>query len=285
MIWKHDSNDSGTVHSHLPRSQFENILVYWRTGDSHLMEENGCLTQTDRFYHHTGRSNVIHVYKDDCRSKPEKVVQNWFKQIDIGARGAKVSSFDMKPEQLLQFLIRDYSETNGIVLDFCMNRGITGVAALNMKRRFIGVELSPSSYELAKARISEKFCIEMESRADSKDNQEICTAIALDSTPMTSKKRWNNMTTGKNLDLDLSRVRMCKKMRKIRADDDNDKIYDRLNILGKHIEIGTPKNVMMVYIKSVEPCIDKKCGRYTIVHSDGRKLTLTVNKNMVQKIL
>ena len=47
-------------------------MVYLRTGEGKIMERNGCLTQTDRFYHHTGRSNV--VYKDDCRSKPEKTV-------------------------------------------------------------------------------------------------------------------------------------------------------------------------------------------------------------------
>ena len=98
IIWNHYASDSGTVHSHVPRSQFENIMVYWRTGESRIMEQHGCLTQTDRFFHHTGRSNVIHAYKDDDRSKPEKVVQDWFKKMDATS-GGKVSTVDMKPEQ------------------------------------------------------------------------------------------------------------------------------------------------------------------------------------------
>eukprot|EP00966_Prymnesium_polylepis_P034098 792856-Prymnesium_polylepis.2 len=113
MIWNHDSGDSLTTHSHLPRSQFENVMVYWRTGEAKVMVQNGCLTVTERFFHHTGRSNVLHVYKDDCRSKPEKTVQEYFRAMDR-LTGGTVVTFDMKPRQLMDFLVRDYCKEGGV---------------------------------------------------------------------------------------------------------------------------------------------------------------------------
>lgn len=160
MIWKHDSNDSCTTHSHIPRSQFEDIMVYFRTGEGKIMEKNGCLTQTDRFYHHTGRSNVIHAYKDDDRSKTENTIKDFFKQMDakIGS-GGKVSTFDMKPEQLMMHLVRDYSNEGGVVLDFCARHMITGVAALTLKRKFIGVELEKEAFQRGLQRLQDRFNI------------------------------------------------------------------------------------------------------------------------------
>ena len=95
QIWYHGANDSTTSHNHIPRSHFEDILVLFRTGEGNVMEENGCLTLTPRMYHHTGRGNAIHAYKANCRAKPEKTVQDYFKDKDRGV----CSTFDLKPKR------------------------------------------------------------------------------------------------------------------------------------------------------------------------------------------
>lgn len=58
-----------------------------------------------------------------------------------------------KPVDLLEFLIRTYTNENDIVLDNCMGSGSTGVAALNLHRKFIGMELDEKYFEIAKERI------------------------------------------------------------------------------------------------------------------------------------
>lgn len=60
-----------------------------------------------------------------------------------------------KPVALLEYLIRTYTHEADTVLDFTMGSGSTGVAALNAKRRFIGIELSEEDYSIAKMRITE----------------------------------------------------------------------------------------------------------------------------------
>lgn len=59
-----------------------------------------------------------------------------------------------KPIELLEYLIKTYTNENDLVLDNCMGAGSTGIAALNTKRRFIGIEKSKDYYEIAKNRIN-----------------------------------------------------------------------------------------------------------------------------------
>jgi site-specific DNA-methyltransferase (adenine-specific) len=43
---------------------------------------------------------------------------------------------------------------NQVILDPMMGSGTTGIAALNLKRKFIGIEIDKDRFEVAKARIS-----------------------------------------------------------------------------------------------------------------------------------
>lgn len=58
-----------------------------------------------------------------------------------------------KPLKVLKHIINIASRENDIVLDMFMGVGSTGVAALELNRRFIGIELDPVYYEAARKRI------------------------------------------------------------------------------------------------------------------------------------
>lgn len=59
-----------------------------------------------------------------------------------------------KPVELLEWLIRTYTNENETILDNCMGSGSTGVACVNTNRKFIGIELDNTYFEIAKERIS-----------------------------------------------------------------------------------------------------------------------------------
>lgn len=61
----------------------------------------------------------------------------------------------MKPIELLKRYILVASNENDIVLDPFMGSGSTGVAALNLNRRFIGIELDDKYFDIAKSRLEE----------------------------------------------------------------------------------------------------------------------------------
>ena len=58
-----------------------------------------------------------------------------------------------KPIDLLEFLIKTYSSEGDTILDFCMGSGSTGEACYHTKRHFIGCELSPDFFTIAKTRL------------------------------------------------------------------------------------------------------------------------------------
>ena len=60
-----------------------------------------------------------------------------------------------KPVDLLEYLIRTYTNENELVLDFTMGSGSTGVACMNTNRKFIGIELDENYFNIAKQRIEE----------------------------------------------------------------------------------------------------------------------------------
>ena len=58
-----------------------------------------------------------------------------------------------KPVELCEYLIKTYTNEGDTILDNCMGSGTTGVAAVNLNRNFIGIELDEKYFEIAKERI------------------------------------------------------------------------------------------------------------------------------------
>lgn len=60
-----------------------------------------------------------------------------------------------KPVELMEYLIKTYTNESETVLDFTMGSGTTGVACINTDRKFIGIELDETYFNIAKERIED----------------------------------------------------------------------------------------------------------------------------------
>lgn len=60
-----------------------------------------------------------------------------------------------KPIELLEYLIKTYTNEGETVLDNCMGSGSTGIACINTNRRFIGIERDEKYFNIAKYRLEE----------------------------------------------------------------------------------------------------------------------------------
>lgn len=58
-----------------------------------------------------------------------------------------------KPVDLMEYLIKTYTTENVTVLDFAMGSGSTGVACRNINRKFVGIEIDESYFNVSKRRI------------------------------------------------------------------------------------------------------------------------------------
>jgi 16S rRNA G966 N2-methylase RsmD len=113
--------DIAVIHSG-PFSSFfpKNILVKWKP----LLWFVKC----ERPYQNGKIFDLIHS------TKPEKILHDWEQSYEDAS-----------------YVIEHLSKSGERILDPFMGSGTTGVAALNLKRQFIGIEKDPEVFEIAKA--------------------------------------------------------------------------------------------------------------------------------------
>ena len=81
-------------------------------------------------------TNILDIKKDDKRNGKNHPTQ--------------------KPIELMEYLIKTYTNENETVLDFTMGSGSTGVAAKNLNRNFIGIEMDDKYFDIATERINKE---------------------------------------------------------------------------------------------------------------------------------
>lgn len=74
--------------------------------------------------------------------------------LNIPSEG-KILHPTQKPIELMEYLIKTYTNEGEIVLDNCIGSGTTIIACKNTNRKFIGIEKSWNYFEMAKKRINE----------------------------------------------------------------------------------------------------------------------------------
>jgi hypothetical protein len=91
---------------------------------------------------------------------PASVVEST--KVFIGKRNHQTE----KPQDVLEFLIKYWTDEDDVVLDPTMGSGSTGVACQTLNRKFIGFELDPKIYEVAYNRINK-----IDLKTDTKKNK------------------------------------------------------------------------------------------------------------------
>ena len=100
----------------------------------------------------SGEANGIENY-GDLRHYDKKFPKSIIEVSNANQKG-KVHP-TQKPVALLEYLIKTYTLEGETVLDNTMGSGSTGVACINTKRNFIGIEKDDKYFEIAKKRIEE----------------------------------------------------------------------------------------------------------------------------------
>lgn len=59
-----------------------------------------------------------------------------------------------KPIELIEYLIKTYSDVEDVVLDSCFGSGVTGVASKKLNRNFVGIELDKKWFDQGKININ-----------------------------------------------------------------------------------------------------------------------------------
>lgn len=150
--WMKNKCTGFTFAKHQPLRKVEDINVFYKKKPLYVPQG---LIELDKPLIKKGKAiKKDSVYKSDTLSK-EHIVRftNYPNNVLYFDKESKTVHPTQKPLELLEYLIKTYTKEGDLVLDNCLGSGSTGIAALNLKRRFIGIELDENYFNIAKNRI------------------------------------------------------------------------------------------------------------------------------------
>ena len=158
IIWNKVRTTGFLNANRMPLKQHENILVFYKK----LPTYNPQMVRGSEPSHSRGNAGTAknRVYGDfNMASESPSTKTNLKFPTDIYTFNNRVEKGQLhptqKPVELLEWLIKTYSNEGETVLDNTMGSGSTGVAAINTNRDFIGIELDKTYFKIAENRINE----------------------------------------------------------------------------------------------------------------------------------
>ena len=152
LVWKKSKCGSPLTAKYMPLKKHENILVFGKSA-AYYEPQMQIGTPYKRKYTPNKVNNlgfgIKGVQTDNKGTRHPTTIldfpQKWRRQDQLHPT--------QKPVELMEFLVKSYCPKNGIVLDFTMGSGSTGVACMNTERDFIGIEINEKYFNIAKTRI------------------------------------------------------------------------------------------------------------------------------------
>lgn len=134
----------------MPLKSHENILVFYKQLPTYNAQ--GLVRKQVATIRKGGSGNGSNYGKSDKDAIQE--YENFPRDILEFAVETKTVHPTQKPVALLEYLVKTYTNEGDTVLDNCMGSGSTGVACVNTKRMFIGMELDKEYFDIAVRRIA-----------------------------------------------------------------------------------------------------------------------------------
>lgn len=154
-IWVKNHASGFLNANRMPLRAFEEICVFYRKLPTfNPIMKLGCrpISRTrSKSQGHCYQQHQKITYSSDGRRYPLDVL-HFDVVLNGNSKRIKLHPSE-KPVDLLEYLIKTYTNPGEVVLDPTMGVGSTGVAAVNTGRDFIGIELDPTFFATAKQRI------------------------------------------------------------------------------------------------------------------------------------
>ena len=167
FIWDKHSVSNPFLSKKMPMKVHEEIAVFYKKQPTYNPQrvpqrwggDQTRVSDADKKWHihHSdvfgGKTPRSRYYVDDGTRLPQTIISQFPCQMEECVNNKRFHP-TQKPVKLLEWLIKNYTNEDDLVLDFTMGSGSTGVACLETNRNFIGIELDEKYYNIAKERCS-----------------------------------------------------------------------------------------------------------------------------------
>lgn len=156
-VWIKDKGSDPLQANKRPLNNIENIIIFYKRQPIYNPQKTLGESYTKR------QKNSKFGLHLQCKIMPTDKISDGYRfplrNLYFARDTSKGSSFHptQKPIALLEYLIKTYTNENEVVLDNCMSSGTAGVACEKLKRKFIGIELDKSYFDISCKRIKTEY--------------------------------------------------------------------------------------------------------------------------------
>lgn len=154
IIWEKTISSGQLNVGHQPLRNHESILVFYKKKPTYNEQK----TLGDPYSINRKADYKENNYNEQKASSKNNTGYRHAKSvIKISNPRIKGGHPTQKPQELMEHLIKTYSNEGDLVFDCCMGAGTTGAAAGVLNRKFLGIELDSIFFDISKNRIHEAY--------------------------------------------------------------------------------------------------------------------------------
>ena len=159
LIWKKNVPTGMSSAKYRPMKYYEEICIFNRSRGVYnpiLKPRVGIGKGCYNYNHYCGKSNHVGYNKIPKKYNPDFVQPSDVLEFNVVPnRNGKLHP-TQKPLELMEYLIKTYSNEGDVILDPFAGSGTTLVGCLNTNRNYIGFEIEEKFFNIANKRIYEK---------------------------------------------------------------------------------------------------------------------------------
>ena len=151
-IWEKTAATGHLNAKKMPMKAHENILVFYKKPPTYNPQKT---TGHKPVNSYTKRKGDGECYGKTIEVSGGGATDRYPRSVQVFSSDKQKSKLHptQKPVALMEYMIKTYTNEGDTVLDFTMGSGTTGVAAKNLNRKFIGIELYGPYFDVAQGRI------------------------------------------------------------------------------------------------------------------------------------
>ena len=164
LIWKKGNRSTGFLNANrMPLRCHEDIMVFYKQLPTYNPQFVKGAVNHSRGYITGKQTNQCYGDFDQTKRKENFSGMKFpISVIDIDKEHDNEQFHPtQKPVDLIEWLIKTYTNEGDLVLDNCMGSGTTAIAAMNTNRNFIGFEIEKKYFDIANRRILENTCVKL----------------------------------------------------------------------------------------------------------------------------
>lgn len=156
-IWQKTQPKGHLNANKMPMRAHENICVFYKKLPIYNPQKTGGYKRRTAHNKYIREAKGDSCYGKEVRDTFYDSTERYPIDIQIFSNANQKNKFHstQKPIELLEYFIKTYTNEGDTVLDNCMGSGSTGVACINTKRKFIGMEINKEYFDIACMRIAE----------------------------------------------------------------------------------------------------------------------------------